>query len=276
MKYDSAPPPTEPGEHASEIVEAFAQDPIDAAREAIDRFNVAGPERHQTCRLQRRFDTKFVIPPDELSEFLCFMLPDYRIALAGESRAASYTTSYFDTSCLTFFNQHLRGRRPRFKVRIRHHLERELSFFEIKRKNPGGSTSKFRAPIKHGRATLTPSEVDKACQYTSVSDPLSCALEVTCHRILLFHRTREERVTIDYNMQMSSRSQDTQTSALVLEVKQPRIDRTSPALSWCRKRKHHVTSLSKYCYGVAGLHPAGNPRYYRTLPKQTQLLMGGR
>lgn len=276
MSYDSTPPDIGSDEMTSDILEALTHDHMEPAHAELARFQVAGSDRHQACRLQRRFDTKFVIPPGELSDLLRYLHSDYQVALAGESRAASYETFYFDTPELTFFNQHLRGRRPRFKVRVRHHLERQLSFFEIKRKNPGGSTSKFRAPIDYKRVQPSSSEIEKVAQFAGITAPLSLALEISCQRILFFHRTREERVTIDFGMRMLSGSEPARVSAVVLEVKQPRIDRTSPALQWCRTRGHRVTSLSKYCYGVAGLHESGNPRYFKTLPRKTLAIMGSR
>ena len=85
----------------------------------------------------------------------CFSLrDDYGVLRAGTRLAARYSTRYFDTSDLRMYDDHRRGRCPRYKVRMRHHLDRTLSFLEVKRKGTNQQTTKAILSRPFGAAEL--------------------------------------------------------------------------------------------------------------------------
>src|SRR5690606_37665419 len=94
----------------------------------------------------------------QVDMFLRGLHAHYHILLAGGAGWARYETCYFDTPDLLTFHEHIRGRRPRVKLRIRHHLDRRRSFLEVKRKTNGGKTEKVRVPRSFGDSFLSPND----------------------------------------------------------------------------------------------------------------------
>ena len=142
-------------------------------------------------------DTKFALPISALPNVLREMSQGYAVVLAGESRAADYRTLYFDSTDHVFFREHCRGRRPRFKVRVRHYIDRKLSYLEIKEKTPNNQTIKARRALPFMETALGSEEnrfIDAHNPVASLN--LSPSLWTNFRRITLVGEYVEERVTI--------------------------------------------------------------------------------
>ena len=94
--------------------------------------------------LQKRVDTKQVVARAAFEDVFARLADHYAVILSTEKQEAVYRNVYFDTPDHLCLHEHHRGRRPRFKVRIRHHVDRSLSFLEIKERRHGGITHKHR------------------------------------------------------------------------------------------------------------------------------------
>ena len=114
---------------------------------ALDEFPVADPGLLERRSLLQRIDTKYVVNEPTFNELLMRLRGHYAIIHSEQQAVASYTNIYFDTPDFACLRAHHRGERPRYKVRIRHHRSRRLSFLEVKKKNAADKTLKQRCVI---------------------------------------------------------------------------------------------------------------------------------
>ena len=218
-------------------------------------FEAASPALLESRSLQRRVDRKFLLPVTVLDEVLERLREDHRVVQSSGELAAHYSTQYFDTPDLAMFNDHRRGRRPRYKVRIRQHLNRKLSFLEIKRKGNNDRTSKARLTIPFGQTWL-----DAACRtfltehcpfdpHLLVAGPL-----VLFRRVTLFSVSTEERITLDWVLDVRSEGRhEVLPDVLFAEVKQGRFSNHSSAMATFRQLHIRERAVSKYCLAVIKL-----------------------
>ena len=163
---------------------------------------VAAPPDRQ--RLLRRLDTKYSLPRARLPELLVSLADRFTILTAGGHYAARYVTVYFDDAERRFLTDHLRGRRPRHKLRVRHYLERGLSSLEIKVKMPSGRTDKQQRAHAFGSNALDVGERHWAAQITGRQDAMQPVAWTSCQRITLLHAHAACRLTIDLNIALGN------------------------------------------------------------------------
>ncbi len=176
---------------------------------------------------------------------------------------AQYRSRYFDTPNLQLFCDHLRGRRPRYKVRVRHHLDRNQSFVEVKSKNAGERTRKFQHSRLSAEAPISRTEREFIARLLpeSLLD-LQPSLETSFRRATLLSSMHQERITIDLALTFSQSSRRMSENQLCLvELKQQSCSHATLASRILRQLHIHERSLSKYCTGIAYLHPGAPDRY---------------
>ncbi len=220
----------------------------------LDRFPL---EQMDNYALLRRVDTKFLYPADELGALIQSLGNDYGLLLSGEHPFATYQTLYFDTPDKTFFHQHRRGQRDRYKIRIRHYLERELSFLEIKRKTNHNVTVKVRRKQDFLDSTINGDELS-FLKDRAPCDPSRIVPQIwtNFHRITLVGLGIKERLTVDLGLAFETRDESHSMDGLaVIEVKQPRFWARSPAMLALRARGIRPSGMSKYCTAQATLCP---------------------
>jgi hypothetical protein len=115
--------------------------------EVATRFAVAHPALADTRSLQHRVERKFLLAERSLASLLPHLQGAFSVLPAGRQLWARYESIYFDTASLASFHAHRCDRRPRVKVRVRRHLDRQLAFLEVKRKEVSGRTSKYRLSL---------------------------------------------------------------------------------------------------------------------------------
>lgn len=216
---------------------------------------VAEPsERHQ---LMRRVDSKYSLPRAELPHLLRSLSGSYEVLTAAGLYAASYTTVYFDTEERRCLTDHLRGRRPRHKVRVRHYLDRELSVLEVKTKTPGSRTEKLQRSRPFGGNGLTAEEHDWAGAWTGIRQPMLARAWSACQRITLLRADAAGRMTIDLNVALGTQAAARSLEGTVLvEIKQdsPRLDRQ--LTQTLRQAQARPVGLSKYVAAMMHATPA--------------------
>ena len=207
--------------------------------------------------LLKRVDTKFILRSDELHRFLeGLAVEDYGVARHADCEQFEYENLYFDTPELCFLREHHRGRRPRYKVRLRHHLSRGLSFFEIKEKCPNGATTKVRVPVTHRANRFGPAEYDMVSAKTHRSDILDESMRIGFNRMMLVGLHSEERVTIDSGLWFTDGTRREHIENLVIvEVKQARFKARSPIMQALRTHQAFQLRVSKYITGAQLLWP---------------------
>jgi hypothetical protein len=169
---------------------------------------------------------------------------------------ATYRTKYFDTPELTSYHDHRRGRRRRCKVRVRHYLERQVSYLEVKLKGARDSTAKARWRREFLDGELRPEDRDRVAQVApAVAQGLRPVAETWFQRLTLLGLEVCERVTVDLALELFPSAHPERLVALhglaIVEVKQPRLDRETPIMRALRAHHARAMSMSKYCAAVA-------------------------
>lgn len=219
----------------------------------LEGFAAADPELLAPRDLLRRIDTKFVVPEAMVAELLAKLRGSYAIVCSGAIRAAAYRTLYFDTPELRCFRDHLSGRRPRHKVRIRHYPDRAVSFLEVKTKRAEGLTVKHRARRPFDEDQLGEADaafIGRYCDLPVAS--LQPVVWTNFHRVTLISVVATERVTIDLGVTaIAGDTAEDLPGVAILEIKQPELCYDTPVMRALRAAGRHPAPASKYCIGVA-------------------------
>ncbi len=237
---------------------------------AWNGFEVASRELLSQRELLKRVDRKFVTSVEKVTRFLRGLRDDYHILVAGEAGWARYETLYFDTPELDAFHEHVRGRRPRYKVRIRHHVDRERSFLEIKCKTNAEKTEKARRDRPFRDVILTDDDRAFIRRHSGLpADTLTAAVWTNFRRATFVGVHTNERITVDVALSfMKDGCQEEGVTFGIIELKQPRIMHNTPAARLIRSLGVREQSVSKYCAGVARVHEGAKPRARLTVSKK--------
>lgn len=226
--------------------------------EVAEQFATAAPTMLRGCMLLERTDTKFLVPRDKLLSLLAAVRDDYSVLRAGARCFASYDTLYFETPDLRCFHDHRRGRRTRYKVRIRHYPDRRLSFLEVKSKQRANTTNKFRLDWPYGNSVLGPEGRAFVEAHTDLpSHLLWPKVWISFSRLTLLGPEDAERITIDVDLELgrTPRQRQPVRGVAFVEVKQRSYHVDTPIMRALRAHKLRAGSASKYCLAIAHTHP---------------------
>ncbi|MBN1962596.1 MAG: polyphosphate polymerase domain-containing protein [Deltaproteobacteria bacterium] len=213
------------------------------------------------CDLLRRSVTKYVMPLSMLNRVLFALAEHYGPRPDAITLWSHYITHYFDSPDLVLFCDHRQARRIRYKIRVRHYLDRKLSFTEIKKRIKPSFTEKFRQTKEFMASALNSEEIELFNQMTFPRQILLIPqLSMEFRRLTLLGRNTIERITFDRNLcfknDQRSHSID---NVVIIEVKQKRACRSTFALQILRKYSLRPTSVSKYCLGILALKDGLQP-----------------
>lgn len=227
--------------------------------ELTQHFATAHPALVLSRSLQQRVDRKFLFSERGLPSLLSRLQPSFSALTAGHTVWAQYDSIYFDTSACLLYHAHRRDRLPRFKVRIRRHVTRQLAFLEIKRKDANRRTTKYRLPMPMTQSVL--SERESAFIAESVPAIAGCGLaavlSVSFQRLTLVANEAMERLTLDRGVVFGTVRRSVEMPSLVIgEVKQNQVMNRSGSVAAFRVIRAREESFSKYCIGTALLSDA--------------------
>jgi len=223
---------------------------------ALNRFSRATPERIEARALLQRDDTKFLLRRAELPSLLDALASNYEVVSAtGDQQHEAYRTQYLDTPGLTCFHDHRRGRRPRWKVRVRQYEERHLAVLEVKTRWSQRRVVKSRLPLDETATPLTPAQMTFVETHARVGGAeLVPGIVTRYQRATLVGRDVPERVTVDWGLELALGQQRVRLDELaIVEVKQARYSMSSPSMHALRARRLQPGPMSKYCTAVAML-----------------------
>ena len=115
--------------------------------ECVSHFDSISLSEMGGVKLMNRIDTKYVVPQILLPSILDAARSDYYVQEIDNKRVATYDTMYYDTPTLDMYLRHHNRQLVRQKIRVRHYLDTEQTFLEIKRKNNKGRTKKKRIVV---------------------------------------------------------------------------------------------------------------------------------
>lgn len=223
---------------------------ITAWERALERLPVATADQIADRDLQRRSEVKFVTGADTAFRLVAALSSRYAVMMAGARRVAAYRSLYFDTPTLDLFHAHRRGRRVRYKVRIRHYADRRISTLEVKARLSDLVSHKVRRSRSYGDNWLATHDRD----FIATICPFEALREqawVDYRRVSLLNVTGEERVTIDLDMCLRRGTKERRLPGLaVIEVKQPVLDRRTAVVTALRELRVREGWASKYCTAV--------------------------
>ena len=225
----------------------------------------------ERAALQTRMDRKYLVTLPELAAVLGELAGTAAALDIQGRRMFGYSSVYFDTEDLQCFREHRQRRRRRFKVRIRSYVDSGDCVLEVKLDGPRGQTVKHRLdypPADAGRLTEQGRDyVARALDGHPAGGRLRPVLSTDYRRATLLDRRAGSRVTVDVELRFSGPHGAVlaaPASTIVVETKSPgRPGAADVALSRLGVRP---VSVSKYCIGIALLHPAipANP-WHRVL-----------
>lgn len=201
--------------------------------------------------LSNRRDIKYVFPNRFTRDVLMACLTNYNVLDINGIRTFGYHTTYFDTSDLHLYNEHHRGKLSRAKVRLRKYLDSNQSFVELKIKNNKDKTIKSR--VAGDRIAVA---ADMILEQAGIStEALMESMTIQYKRITLVHKTKNEKLTLDFEMLMKHNESEVGFPELCFaEVKTEARQRTDFCMIM-KQLKIREGSMSKYCLGIVRLYP---------------------
>jgi len=224
----------------------------------LHQFHGISLEELSRAPLMNRTDEKFAFHLGDLPEILTTMMPYYDVLNIEGKVIFAYTSQYFDNEEYRFFNDHHRAIPHRFKVRIRTYLDTNASFLEVKEKIKG-RTDKKRISI--GGFTEQFGDEAKSFLQTRLHENvhLKPVMVNSYRRITLVNKTSEERLTIDFDitngaLDTSDVNNQSLSDVVIAELKQPKLNRTSPFYKLMKEKQIRPFRISKFCFGMMDLY----------------------
>jgi VTC domain len=226
------------------------------------------------AQLTTRVELKYLVPLAGLPAFLQRLPAQLAVLDIGGRRIFDYESVYFDTEDLALYHHHVQGRRNRYKARVRSYCDSGDAMFEVKFKGRRGQTVKERLPYDYRRrGELTPEgseflDTVIAQAYGFKPPPLRPTLTTAYRRATLVDVDRASRLTIDVSLGWFDRRSSHRAEHLAL-IESKSLAGPGPADALLRSMGRRPVRISKYCLGVALLHPdtAANP-WNRLLTRQ--------
>lgn len=222
--------------------------------EALSNYEPITLKNLDSVRLMNRQDTKMVIKTEQLPDVLRMLDKDYFVLEIDGRRISSYESLYYDYATLGLYMRHHNGRSNRYKIRFRKYIESNISFLEVKFKSNKKRTIKKRIQTDDIEYNLKPKSIEFLKEMTPLDvEKLEPSVLIFYRRITLANKDLTERVTIDVNLSFQNyylREVVEHPDMAIIEVKQERFNRKSPAVQALHQSKVYPIRLSKYCLGV--------------------------
>ncbi|MEO8146379.1 MAG: VTC domain-containing protein [Bacteroidia bacterium] len=224
----------------------------------LDQFTPISLKEMDAAALQDRMDRKFAFHISKLEEILTALTPFYKILEVNGVRLNRYESYYFDDDNYSFYRMHHNTHGNRLKVRFRRYADSDLNYFEVKIKTNKDRTIKKRIKSDNiEKSLLGDSKNFYELQTNRGSDGLEQKIRIDYTRITLVRNDLAERATFDLFLTYKSGDKTKSFSDLVIaEVKQSKIDNSSPVTKMLKSLHITEKSLSKYCIGIYELHDA--------------------
>jgi hypothetical protein len=233
---------------------------VAAAAASVDPISLK--ELNALAELQTRVDRKYFVPAALFQRLIAELAAELRVLDMGGRRTFGYESVYFDTPELTTYRAHLQRRRQRFKARTRTYTDSGLCMFEVKLSGTRGETVKQRVPhpVRH-RAELTAGAMDHLYStlgraYQQALPPgMRPTLSTTYQRTSFVGRTGEFRLTCDVELVCRNGRHEVRDTGGYVLVESKSSGPGSAPDRILRELGVRPASVSKYCVGVAALHP---------------------
>ena len=226
----------------------------------FDSYIHIGLQELEDVALMDRSEKKYIIPIAWCGDISNKLSTDYNILEIANERQFRYDNLYFDTPENICLEDHIRGRKNRFKVRIRSYSNSNISFLEVKSRNVYGRSQKMRIQrtAEKWDSPITAKEQEFLEKCVSFAAELKPVLYSSYSRYTIANIEKGERITFDTNLEYKTLTGETfkpLDGLAILELKQGETDRRSPLMSIFRNRTDRKSPLgrtiriSKYVLG---------------------------
>ena len=233
---------------------------MSAIENFFNSYSHIGLQELEDVALMDRSEKKYVIPIAWCDDISKKLSTDYNILEIKKKRHFRYDNLYFDTPDNICLQDHIRGRKIRFKVRIRSYSNSNISFLEVKSRNVYGRSQKMRIQRTSEKwdSPLTSKEQEFLEKCVSFAAELKPVLYSSYSRYTIANIEKGERITFDTNLEYKTLTGETYKpldGLAVVELKQGETDRRSPLISIFRNRNDRRSPLgrtiriSKYILG---------------------------
>ena len=227
--------------------------------DCLARFAPITLEQMSGIRLMNRIDTKFLVNVNQLPLLLEMAKEDYFVQEIGDLRKAYYRTLYYDTPTAEMYVVHHNQKLNRQKIRIREYVDSNLIFFEVKRKNNKGRTSKKRITVTDENVLKNQEAIEFLNEKSNYKmDEVDFRLRNNFYRITLVNKEKSERLTIDFDINFKNCVTGIENNIphlCIVEVKQDG-SAFSHFKEYLAKLRIKKRSVSKYCLGMVLTDPA--------------------
>jgi len=231
----------------------------------LKKFPIVDLEGMSEYSLMKRVETKYLITFDDFIQFIQSCDSTYYVLEIEAKKIHRYNSRYFDTSDLKLYRDHHNGKKHRYKVRIRKYETSSASFIELKRRMNTAETVKKRrsSEWREGLAKEDQSFLNKSIKLVNVED-LKLSLSNQYDRITLLDKKSKERMTFDFNLKFFHNGKSENVDKFVIaELKQEK-NGVSALKIQMKKQGLRPRSFSKYCTGIALMHPGVKKNYFKT------------
>lgn len=220
----------------------------------IDEMPSHGLSDLNNAELMNRVDTKYIVPSKVLPRVFDELDGHYSALEINDVRCFRYESTYFDTDDHRLYHMHHNGHLNRHKVRMRRYVDSDIQFLEVKLKNNKKRTIKNRIPLDHPEVDVSENVAFLQDMKVPQPDDLKPCLHNRYERIALASESRGERLTIDICLRNSVAGSNAPEEQLhdvaIAELKQARLNRSSPFYRLARELGIRPSGFSKYCMGM--------------------------
>jgi len=223
--------------------------------EYIKSFASTSLEEVKKIESPKRTNSKYVFSIRKLPGVLKDMAKSYKLLYVDEIAHHPHTTIYFDTDQYAMYNDHQNGKVNRYKIRYKKYDVSKSGFLELKYKNNKGQKCKKKTPFNLASQDIREAELFLKSNSPFLAKNLTPQLVIKYTRLTFINKEKEERITCDYQLNITSYDDQNKTINLehlcIIEVKRSKCRKHSIVTSILLKHKIFLRGMSKYCIGLA-------------------------
>lgn len=213
-----------------------------------------------------RVDRKYCINVNQLQVLLEKIQDSYYCLEIDSRRVFRYNNTYYDNWDDAMYNNHLRGKLNRYKIRVRQYNDTDMTFLEVKFKNNKGKTYKSRIRCDDFDGFYREESYSFLEENTPYKpEQLRPVMHNTFQRITLVNKDFNERCTIDTGLIFEAGAQKEGYDGIaIVEVKSEGHTKSTPILRTIRDMNNTCPGFSKYCFGRSVLDETLKNNRYRS------------
>jgi hypothetical protein len=236
----------------------------------LKTFRPISLKEMDTVELMNRIDSKYIFGINLLPEILTDSKEHFKVLEINSERLFRYTTTYYDTTDLAFFRNHISGKLNRHKIRHRTYESTGVSYLEVKFKTNKNRTIKWRMKDDINEY-FNPEASNFVLNRANIpADKLHPVVTNCFKRITLVNIEDKTRITLDFDLSFKGNTiQKTLPYLAIAEIKQEGRGCNNLFVQILKKKGIRQSGFSKYCVGSALLDETS--RVHTLKPKILEL-----